>query len=179
MRQSGGYVTVSSVQSRGATFSIYLPRAGASASAEPATGVPVTEEAETAPRGRGVAVVAEDETSVRRVVKRTLVGEGFEVLKASDGVEALELVTRAHADGQLRLVVTDLAMPRMGGRELVERLRESGHRVPLLFITGYAGEDLEQLGGLGAGQDLLRKPFSPDVLAARVRQLTSTAEDRA
>jgi DNA-binding response OmpR family regulator len=70
-------------------------------------------------------------------------------------------------------VVTDLAMPAMGGRELAEGLRKRGYRVPILFITGYPEDDVERLGLLDAGQEVLRKPFAPDVLAHRARQLVS------
>ena len=95
------------------------------------------------------------------------------MLEAADGAEALELVTRSQTDGRLRLVVTDLAMPRMGGRELAERLLEGGYRVPLLFITGYTEEDIERLGLLGKDQVVLRKPFTPEALADRARRLVS------
>jgi len=101
------------------------------------------------------------------------VEEGFEVLEAGNGAEALDLVARAQLDGRLRLVVSDLAMPTMGGRELGNRLREQGHRVPLLFITGYPEGDVERLGLLDADQEVLRKPFTPEVLAERARQLAA------
>jgi CheY-like chemotaxis protein len=124
--------------------------------------------------GPPLAVVAEDEGAVRGLVARILVEQGFEVLEAADGAEALELVTRSQTDGRLRLVVTDLAMPRMGGRELAQRLLERGYRVPLLFITGYTEEDIERLGLLGKDQVVLRKPFTPEALADRARRLVSS-----
>jgi CheY-like chemotaxis protein len=108
-----------------------------------------------------------------------LVEQGFEVLEAADGADALELVTRSQADGRLRLVVIDLAMPRMGGRELAEQLLDRGYRVPLLFITGYTEDDTERLGLLGKGQEVLRKPFTPEALADRARRLVSHASLRA
>jgi CheY-like chemotaxis protein len=123
--------------------------------------------------GPPLAVVAEDEIAVRHLVARVLVEQGFEVLEAADGSQALELVTGADTDGRLRLVVTDLAMPRMGGRELAEQLLDRGYRVPLLFITGYTEEDVERLGLLGNGQEVLRKPFAPEALADRARRLVS------
>ena len=173
VRQSGGYVTASSKQGRGTTFAIYLPRQMEEVSVPAA---PASDEPGKVPRphtGPPIAVVAEDEVAVRGLVARILQEEGFEVLEAGDGAEALRLVDQAHLDGRLRLVVTDLAMPTMGGRELAERLREHGHRIPILFITGYTEEDVERLGLLGAGQEVLRKPFAPDALAQRARQLLS------
>lgn len=85
----------------------------------------------------------------------------------------LDLVARAQLDGRLRLVVSDLAMPTMGGRELGNRLREQGHRVPLLFITGYPERDVERLGLLDTDQEVLGKPFTPEAPVERARQLAA------
>ncbi|HEX6670430.1 MAG TPA: ATP-binding protein, partial [Gemmatimonadales bacterium] len=173
VRQSEGYVTVTSVEGQGTTFAIYLPRQAVAAGAPSER--PPAERGETTPglSQRPVAVVVEDEAAVRGLVARILVEEGFEVLEAGNGAEALDLVARAQLDGRLRLVVSDLAMPTMGGRELGNRLREQGHRVPLLFITGYPEGDVERLGLLDADQEVLRKPFTPEVLAERARQLAA------
>jgi CheY-like chemotaxis protein len=173
VRQSDGYITVTSTQGLGTTFAIYLPRHASGAVTEPAAQAPERGEIPRPDSGPPVAVVAEDEAAVRGLVSRVLVEEGFEVLEASNGVEALDLAATPRTDGRLRLVVTDLAMPKMGGRELAERLRERGFHVPLLFITGYTEEDVERLGLLGRGQEVLRKPFAPEVLADRARRLMS------
>ena len=160
------------------TFTIYLPRQSHEVAAE---SVPESFERGAIPRvgaGLPLAVVAEDEAAVRGLVARVLVEQGFEVLEAGDGADALELVARAHPDGRLRLVVTDLAMPRMGGRELAERLLDQGYRVPLLFITGYTEDDVERLGLLGNGDEVLRKPFTPEALADRARRLVSPPSSR-
>jgi PAS domain S-box-containing protein len=173
VRQSEGYVTVTSVQGRGSTFTIYLPRQSQAVAAESAPEPPQRGAMPPVDSGPPLAVVAEDEIAVRHLVARVLVEQGFEVLEAADGSQALELVTGADTDGRLRLVVTDLAMPRMGGRELAEQLLDRGYRVPLLFITGYTEEDVERLGLLGNGQEVLRKPFAPEALADRARRLVS------
>jgi PAS domain S-box-containing protein len=172
VRQSDGYVTVSSAPGRGSTFAIYLPRQLRPVAAA-AAGPEERREALGAEDTLPVAIVAEDEAAVRELVARILVEDGFEVLEAADGAEALALVDRAPPDGRLRLLVTDLAMPTMGGRELAQRLRERGYRVPILFMTGYTDDDVERLGLLGVGQEVLRKPFTPDVLADRARQLAA------
>ena len=174
VRQSDGYVTVTSVHGRGSTFTIYLPRQAHAIATESVPEFPERGAIPPVDSGPPLAVVAEDEGAVRGLVARILVEQGFEVLEAADGAGALELVTRSQTDGRLRLVVTDLAMPRMGGRELAQRLLERGYRVPLLFITGYTEEDIERLGLLGKGQEVLRKPFTPEALADRARRLVSS-----
>jgi two-component system, cell cycle sensor histidine kinase and response regulator CckA len=172
VRQSGGYVSAESAPGAGATFTIYLPR-GAPRAAEP----PEPDRIRTAgapPPARGIALVVEDEPPVRQMVARVLVDEGYEVVQAANGAEALELVERLALDGSLKLVVTDLAMPVMGGRELARRLAERPAQpapVPLLFISGYTGDELVRQHLLERGQQFLPKPFSPDALAARVRRL--------
>jgi PAS domain S-box-containing protein len=173
VRQSDGYVTVTSTQGHGTTFTIYLPQHTSAVVAASAAQAPEGGEIPRPDSGPPVAVVAEDEAAVRELVSRVLVEQGFEVLEAADGTEALELAATPRTDGRLRLVVTDLAMPRMGGRELAERLRERGFHVPLLFITGYTEEDVERLGLLGRGLEVLRKPFTPQALADRARRLLS------
>jgi len=116
--------------------------------------------------------VVEDELSVREMVSRVLADQGYDVIQASNGAEALDLVDGLGRDGDLRLVVTDLAMPVMGGRELARRLAERHPEpVPLLFISGYTDDELVRQNLLDRGQQFLPKPFSPDALAARVRRL--------
>ena len=113
VRQSDGYVTVTSVHGRGSTFTIYLPRQARAIATESVPEFPERGAIPPVDSGPPLAVVAEDEGAVRGLVARILVEQGFEVLEAADGAGALELVTRSQTDG-LRLVVTDLAMPRMG-----------------------------------------------------------------
>jgi CheY-like chemotaxis protein len=169
VRQSGGYITVESAPGAGSAFTVYLPRIAAA----PVPAVTDDRAAAAAParNSRGVAVVVEDEASVRSMVSRVLEEDGFRVLQAENGEDALRVIEQAHLDGALRLVVTDLAMPVMGGRELSERLAALGHRVPLLFMSGYTSDDVVRRGLLAAGQDFLQKPFSPEVLSDRVHQL--------
>jgi CheY-like chemotaxis protein len=172
VRQSKGYITVESQPGQGTTFALYFPKT--TAPSEDASISTPSSDPGNGPRtdGSRLAIVVEDEPAVRGIVVRVLRQEGFEVLEAADGTEALALIGQLQAAGRLHLVVTDLAMPLMGGRELAERLRAAGDEVPLLFISGYTDEEIERLGLVAAGDDVLRKPFSPTVLGDRVRQLT-------
>ena len=172
VRQSEGYITVKSRPGKGTTFTIYLPQQGERAETVTAAAPAEAPAARTPEGGPRTVLVVEDEPLVRGILVRMLAKEGFEVLAAEDGADALALLQRVQLDGRLGLVVTDLAMPGMGGRELAERLRKEGYRVPLLFISGYSDEDIARLGLLAPGQSVLRKPFSPSALADRVRQLT-------
>ena len=174
VRQSGGYISAESTTGSGATFTIHLPPATADAISAAGIAAPRPSGSHGVAPGvrRGAALVVEDEPSVRDMVARVLADQGYDVLQASNGVEALELVDRMGSDGALRLVVTDLAMPVMGGRELARRLAERRpDPVPLLFISGYTDDDLVRQNLLEHGQQFLPKPFSPDALAARVKRL--------
>jgi PAS domain S-box-containing protein len=174
VRQSGGYISAESAPGAGATFTIYLPRAAPRSAVAPEPDRGIRAAGAPPPPRRGIALVVEDESPVREMVARVLVDEGYEVVQASNGAEALELVDRLALDGSLKLVVTDLAMPVMGGRELARRLAERPAQpapVPLLFISGYTDDELVRQNLLERGQQFLPKPFSPDALAARVRRL--------
>jgi PAS domain S-box-containing protein len=172
VRQSGGYVTAESTRRAGAKLTIYLPRSigiragvtGAPAPSAAAPGVAVAER-----HSRGVAIVAEDEMLVRSLVTRVLTEEGFRVVEAGQGAEALAHL-EAGLGGDLCLLVTDLAMPVMGGAELATRLVGRGLTVPVLFLSGHPDGDVVRQG-LSAGHEFLQKPFSPDALAAHVQRL--------
>jgi CheY-like chemotaxis protein len=163
VKQSGGHIQVESQAGKGSTFRIYLPRA---AGQEPARPEPA---AMASPTGREIILLAEDERWVRKLVAAYLRDLGYQVLTASDGAEALE-VARLHS-GAIDLLLTDLVMPRVDGRELAEALRQADPRLRVIFVSGYAGHGV-------AGQDLdlpgacfLPKPFSMQVLARTVREV--------
>jgi two-component system cell cycle sensor histidine kinase/response regulator CckA len=182
VRQVGGYISAESAPGAGATFTIYLPRTAPVSADLPARTRASGEVVVPSSGDRGIALVAEDEPPVREMVARVLADQGYEVIQASNGAEALERVERLNLDGSLRLVVTDLAMPVMGGRELARRLAERPGRqesLPLLFISGYTDDELVRQNLLEPGQQFLPKPFSPDALAARVRRLVSGTPGRA
>ena len=156
VRQSGGAITVESEPGRGTTFTLYLPR-GSAAPARAAPPKPIAPEV----RGSGTILIAEDERPIRRLVATVLQQAGFQTLEAADGQEALELFAK-HAQA-IALVVTDVVMPRMGGRQLAQHLRGLRKDLPLLYMTGYA-EEGDALRQTAPDARVLLKPFSPDSL---------------
>lgn len=116
-------------------------------------------------------LVVEDDEGVRVVVDRVLTRHGYRVLVARDGDEALAVADR-HAS-ELGLVITDLILPRLNGRALVDELARRGIRAPVLFISGYGEADIEQKGLAGIALPLLRKPFSPKQLLGAIRDRLS------
>jgi two-component system cell cycle sensor histidine kinase/response regulator CckA len=152
VRQAGGRVHVRSELGQGSTFEIYLPRA-------PVVGATRRPSVEPDPaRLEGTVLLVEDDAAVRRVTRRTLERNGFSVVEAQDGKQALPLFLEDPA--AFDLVLTDVVMPEMGGRELVRQLRQTRPNVAVLFMSGYKGEarglPLEPEGGA----PVLAKPFT-------------------
>jgi CheY-like chemotaxis protein len=162
VKQSEGYIAVYSEVGKGTSFKIYLPRVEEEALPDvQATAVPVAGGSET-------VLLVEDEASLRGLVALLLREAGYTVLKASQGEEALGLAARHQ--GAIQLVVTDMVMPAMGGRELVERLRVERPSLKVLYISGYSAEVVERQGNLEPGALFLQKPFKFDALLLKVRQ---------
>ena len=165
--QNGGHVHVASEPGQGTTFEISLARArrGASPVPEPATG---------ARRGGSETIlVVEDDARVRAVTARALGERGYRVLEAAHGEEALEAASRE--PGPIHLVVTDVVMPGLDGRAVVEALRQRRPGLPALFVSGYSHDVISHHGALDAGIDLLPKPFTADTLLERVRAVLDRA----
>jgi two-component system, cell cycle sensor histidine kinase and response regulator CckA len=116
-------------------------------------------------------LLAEDEPAVRQLARRVLTRAGYTVLEAEDGVAALE--TAGQARPAVDLLLTDLIMPRMGGRELARRLREERPTLCVLYMSGYADTDREL--ELSDTEAFLEKPFNPVALAAKVDELLRAA----
>jgi CheY-like chemotaxis protein len=123
--------------------------------------------------GSETVLLVEDEPMVRSLAARALRNFGYTIIEASDGRQALEVFQRQESD--IALVVTDVAMPDMGGRELATRLNELAPELPVLFMSGYTGEEVTERGMLPAGVPFQSKPFAPDALASRVRHLLDKA----
>ncbi|MEO6487604.1 MAG: ATP-binding protein, partial [Thermoanaerobaculia bacterium] len=162
VHQSGGYIFADSVVGSGTTFTIRLPRVDLPI--EPDR--PKVEKAITG-RSSETILVVEDEEAVRRAAKRILVKSGYTVLEAGDGNEALQVFT---SQPRIDLLLTDLVMPVMGGRELVRVLREQGRSVPTLYMSGYT-KDAVMRAELDPDIMVLEKPFSQDELAGKVREV--------
>jgi len=162
VKQSGGFIWVDSAPGRGARFTIDLPWV------EPrkprAAGV---EASERVPHGTETVLVVEDETPVRNLTRHVLATHGYTVLEASHGEEALA-VAREHA-GPIDLLVTDVVMPRMNGRELVDRLSPLRPAMRVVYISGYTDDAVVARGVEKAGLAFLQKPFTLDALARTVR----------
>jgi PAS domain S-box-containing protein len=168
VKQSDGYVWAYSEPGRGSTFKLYLPAVEEPA---PSPGVPAPSSA--AP-GRGeLILVVEDDEGVRWMTRRILVDAGYRVLEAPDGRSALELMARDGAD--VRLVVTDVVMPGMGGRELADQLAQLRGSVPVLFTSGYTDGEIVRRGLLEPGAAFLQKPFDPDTIVRSVRERLDSA----
>jgi PAS domain S-box-containing protein len=163
VKQSGGYVIVQSEHGRGSSFHIYLPKAlGVAERHAP----PVTD---AALGGTETILLVEDEESVRQLVRDTLVAKGYQVLEAEGGEAGLEL-SAAHT-GKIDLVITDVVMPGIGGRELVKHLSNTRPDTKVLYLSGYTEDAIVSDGSIESGTAFLQKPFSLQHLSLKVREV--------
>jgi len=173
VKQSNGYIWAESEPGTGTTFHVYLPQ-----SQGPPEASHGLEAAARPVRGSETILVVDDEPMVRALARRALESCGYTVLEAEDGRAALDLLASGPG-GRVALVVADLVMPVMGGRELSERVRHSHPGIPVVFMSAHTGDDLAQRGLLSPDFAYLEKPFTPDGLVARVqRQLRAPSQAR-
>jgi two-component system, cell cycle sensor histidine kinase and response regulator CckA len=164
IKQSGGHVWVDSTPGRGTNFRIYMPHATSRDS------LPTVSPRPHAPAaGQETILLVDDEEALRVAARRMLQRAGFTVLQASDGADALRVMSE-HS-GPVHAVVTDVVMPGVGGPELVRRLREVRPELPTLFISGYTEEGVRTQGALHPDAAFLEKPFSQDDLVRKVREV--------
>ncbi|MEJ2671981.1 MAG: PAS domain S-box protein, partial [Deltaproteobacteria bacterium] len=164
IKQSGGHILVESAPQKGSVFHIYLPRVALSKQPDE-----LAAPALTASRDTGTILLVEDEVEVRHVVRRMLALKGYSVLSAHDGQEALE-IGQKHP-GPIHLLLTDVAMPAMGGRELAERLASSHPEMKVLFMSGHTEDGMVRRGVRESLINFIQKPFRVDQLLVKVRKL--------
>jgi PAS domain S-box-containing protein len=164
VKQSGGYIWAYSELGHGTTFKIYLPRVPETPEAPESTTSPPTPA-----RGSETLLVVEDQEEVRKLTKRVLEARGYTVLAARNGAEALEIV--AQHPSQIHLMITDVVMPGMNGRELAQHACARRSDLKVLYVSGYTGEAVLQHRLLEPGVAFLQKPFTPDVLARKTREV--------
>lgn len=169
VKASGGQIGVYSEPDVGTTFRIYLP------AVEHMTPIPQADTEQPPRAGAGETIlVVEDDDAVRKLIMRLLTQNGYKVIPASSADEALKVVD-LHGLG-INLVLTDVIMPRMSGKELVDRLREDRPEVKAIFMSGYTDQIIAQQGLLAVGIDFLEKPFEKDEL---LRKIAETLADDA
>ncbi|MBI1917651.1 MAG: response regulator [Planctomycetes bacterium] len=164
VKQSDGHIEVYSELGIGTAFKVYLPAVDASG---PARDSPRA--VRRIPPGTETVLLAEDEEGVRTLVKHALQACGYTVLEAAQGQEALEVASRQ--PGPIDLLVTDVVMPRMGGRELAERLKTMRPGIKVLYLSGYTDDAVLRHGIIAAESAYLQKPFTPASLATKVREV--------
>ncbi|HEY3618127.1 MAG TPA: PAS domain S-box protein [Candidatus Sulfotelmatobacter sp.] len=163
VKQSGGYVMVQSEEGRGTTFQIYLSRVEGAAEKYTA---PVTP---TALGGTETVLLVEDEESVRQLVRETLAAKGYRVMEAQNGESGVAVAARHN--GKIDLVITDVVMPGMGGRELVKQLAQTRPETKVLYLSGYTEDAIVSEGNIDSGAAFLQKPFTLQTLSRKVREV--------
>ena len=161
VKQCEGHVEVDSAPGRGTTVRVYLPMARG----ESGTGATAADRPQ---RREGIILLVEDEETVRRFARAALEEQGYRVLEAGHGWEAL--MRLSEFDGAVSLVIADVMMPEMGGSELARRLAVERPGLPILFLSGYTDDEMT-LRALGPPSAFVQKPFTPGGLAERVREL--------
>jgi CheY-like chemotaxis protein len=163
VKQSNGYIWVYSEPGQGTTFKIYLPRSDQSEQPHDRQ-----KEQVESPRGSETVLLVEDEDAVRSLVRAVLLSNGYTVLEAPNGGQALQL-SEQHKN-PIHLMLTDVVLPEMSGRELAGCLASSHPETKVLYMSGYTDDAIVHRGVLDPGTAFLEKPFTPYALARKVRE---------
>jgi two-component system cell cycle sensor histidine kinase/response regulator CckA len=166
VKQSGGYVWIYSEPGHGTTLKLYFPEVSSAAAFQPGEYKPAAKEAS---RGSETILVVEDEEAVRGLTSRILEKQGYRVLSAQHGREAMDIATKEV--GIIDLVLTDIVMPGMNGRGLVERLAGIRPRMKSLYMSGYTDDDIIRRGFIEPSKSFLQKPFTSEALLQTVRKV--------
>jgi len=170
VKQSGGYIWVYSEPDRGTTFKIYLPRVD-----QPSEGVEPEKRLGGVQRGTETVLLVEDDAQLRQLTSAVLGHCGYRVLPAAGTDEGLALCRENHRD--IQLLITDVVMPGMNGRQLAEQVKQISPRIRVLYISGYTSNAIVHYGVLDAGLWFLPKPFSLSALVAKVREVLDASPD--
>jgi signal transduction histidine kinase len=165
VKQSGGYVTAYSELGKGTTFKVYFPRVD-----QPVEVPAQPTQTEPLPCGTETLLVVEDEPAVRHLANNVLENQGYTVLRATNGRDALRVV-REHRGSPIRLVITDVIMPQMDGQVMAEWLKSRFPDLKILFTSGYTDDAIVNHGVLEPGVAFLAKPYSPATLTRKVREM--------
>ncbi len=164
VKQSGGYIWVYSEPGKGTTFKVYLPRVE-----EPLEAAPAKSESAMDRKGSETVLVVEDEEAVRELARTILADQGYSVLVAGSATDAEQIA--ANGSREIHLLLTDVVMPGVSGRELARRITARNGKMQVLFMSGYTDNVIAHGGVLEAGVAFLQKPFTPRALTNKVREL--------
>jgi CheY-like chemotaxis protein len=168
VEQSGGCVEAASELGRGTSFKIYMPRV---VSAQADSGKP---EAVPTIGGQETVLVVEDQAVVRRYAAAALKAYGYQVIEAENAAEALLVCERE--SGRIDLILTDVVMPGLSGREMADGLKQHRPGIKVLFMSGYTDDTVVHQGALENGTEFIQKPFTPDQLAIKVQEMLAAAD---
>ena len=164
VKQNNGFIWVYSEPGQGSTFKIYLPKVKGDAEAEEKERISVENLG-----GSETVLIVEDDDSLRKLARTVLKQRGYKVLEAENGEDALR-VSEAH-DGSIDLLITDVVMPKMGGKEVAERLQPLYPQMKVIYMSGYTDNAIVHHGVLAPGLNFFEKPFTPESLALKVREV--------
>ena len=164
VKQNKGLIWVYSEPGQGTTFKIYLPKVREGVEPEKKELSPVDE-----PKGSETVLIVEDDDRLRNLARKVLERYGYSVLEAENGEDALR-VNKEH-DGSIDLLITDVVMPKMGGKQVAERLQPLYPQIKVIYMSGYTDDAIVHHGVLAPGLNFLEKPFSPEGMARKVREV--------